>query len=60
MLYVDNRRLAEGSLSRHGLRAYRVAPDVRQRTRKCEQSDRSRTGDRSRIEGGRHLAGGPV
>src|SRR4030095_4809385 len=51
MLYVDNRRLAEGSLSRRGLPAYRFAPDVRKRWRKSGQSDRSR------IEGGRNRSG---
>src|SRR5689334_17074336 len=38
MLYVDNRRLAEGSLSRRPLRAYRVASDVRKRTRKADKA----------------------
>ena len=50
MLYVDNRRLAEGSLSRRGLPAYRVAPDVRKRTQKSGQA----TGQE--FEGGRIAA----
>jgi single-strand DNA-binding protein len=53
LLYVDNRRLAEGSLSRRALPAYRVAPDVRKWTQTSEQSDRSR------IEGDQHQRLGP-
>jgi hypothetical protein len=54
---VDNRRLAEGSLSRRSLRVYRVAfrcPETGAEKRTRRQV--KKTGDRSRIEGGRQAA----